>query len=183
MVKRRPCGKRRRDMKNTMTRKLVVAMMFVLLVGGTATAQIGSFGIGAGSWNRNSGASGRYLGQYSANRFRSDSTSNRFGGYGSPYSPVSINNPYGRYGSRFSSTSVSNPYATNAPRLYDSRGNYRGRLSVNRYDPDSISNPYGRYGSPYSPVSINNPYGAGSRFDYDSPHNRFGRGLSIYGQY
>ena len=64
--------------------------------------------------------------------------------------------------------------------LYDSQGNYRGRLSTNPYDPDSISNPYGRYGSPYSPDSINNPYGAGSEFRSDSPNNPYGEGWSIY---
>jgi hypothetical protein len=39
------------------------------------------------------------------------------------------------------------PYATDAPKLYDAEGNYRGRLSTNPYHPDSTSNPYGRYGS------------------------------------
>src|SRR5437016_12306515 len=33
-----------------------------------------------------------------------------------------------------------------APRLYDSQGNYRGQLTTNPYAPDSTSNPYGRYG-------------------------------------
>ena len=73
-------------------------------------------------------------------------------------------NPYSRHGSRYSNNSWSNPYATQAPRLYDYRGNYRGRWSANRYDYDSTSNPYGRYGSRYSPDSINNPYGVGSRY-------------------
>jgi len=86
-------------------------------------------------------------------------------GAGSPYNPDSINNPYGQYGSPYSNKSANNPYATDAPKLYDSDGNYRGRLSSNRYDPDSTSNPYGRYGSPYSPDSINNPYGAGSPYN------------------
>ena len=86
-------------------------------------------------------------------------------GAGSPYSPDSINNPYGQYGSPYSNKSANNPYATDAPKLYDSEGNYRGRLSSNPYDPDSTANPYGRYGSPYSPDSINNPYGAGNPFD------------------
>lgn len=85
-------------------------------------------------------------------------------GAGSPYNPNSINNPYGPYGSPYSNQSANNPYATDAPKLYDSDGNYRGRLSANPYDPDSTSNPYGRYGSPYSPDSINNPYGAGNPY-------------------
>lgn len=83
-------------------------------------------------------------------------------GAGSPYKPDGLMNPYSRYGSPYSNQSHTNPYATDAPRLYDRQGNYRGRLSNNPYDPDSTSNPYGRYGSPYSPESINNPYGAGN---------------------
>lgn len=85
-------------------------------------------------------------------------------GAGNPYNPDSVNNPYGRYGSPYSNESANNPYATNAPKIYDQDGNYRGRLSSNPYDPDSTSNPYGQYGSPYSPKSINNPYGAGNPY-------------------
>lgn len=65
-------------------------------------------------------------------------------------------------GNPYSNQSPNNPYATDAPRIYDSQGNYRGRLSTNPYEADSTSNPYGRYGSPYSPDSINNPYATGS---------------------
>jgi len=124
---------------------------------------------------------GEYLGQLSENPYDPDSTSNDYGRYGSEHSPDSINNEFGRYGSRHSNQSATNPYATDAPKLYDSDGNYRGKLSSNRYDPDSVSNPYGRYGSPYSPDSINNPYGAGSPYRTDSPTNPYGEGLSIYG--
>lgn len=88
-------------------------------------------------------------------------------GAGNPYNPNSINNPYGTYGSPFSNKSARNPYATDAPKLYDSQGQYRGRLSSNPYDSDSVSNPYGRYGSKYSPDSINNPYGAGNPFNHN----------------
>jgi len=90
-----------------------------------------------------------------------------------------VNNPYGTYGSPYSNKSVTNPYATDAPKLHDSNGNYRGKLSNNPYDPDSVSNPYGRYGSPYSPDSINNPYGAGNPYSPDSPSNPYGSGLNI----
>src|SRR5437773_8415771 len=79
-------------------------------------------------------------------------------GAGSPYKADGLMNPYSQYGSPFSNKSWTNPYATDAPRLFDNQGNYRGRLSTNPYDPDSTSNPFGRYGSPYSPDSINNPY-------------------------
>lgn len=85
-------------------------------------------------------------------------------GAGSPYKPNGLMNPYSQYGSPYSNKSWTNPYATNAPKLYDSQGNYLGRLSTNPYAPDSISNPYGKYGSPYSPDSINNPYGAGNPY-------------------
>lgn len=76
---------------------------------------------------------------------------------------------------------MNNPYATEAPKLYDSQGNYRGKLSSNRYDPESVSNPYGRYGSQYSADSINNPYGAGNPYSSDSPTNPYGTGLMIIG--
>ena len=74
-------------------------------------------------------------------------------------------NPYSPYGSPYSNESHTNPYATDAPRLYDSQGQYRGRLSNNPYEPDSVANPYGQYGNPYSPNSINNPYGAGNPYN------------------
>jgi hypothetical protein len=74
------------------------------------------------------------------------------------------------------------PYATGAPKLYNSDGQYRGRLSDNPYDADSTSNPYGRYGSEYSSDSINNPYGAGSPYRSDSPNNPYGEGLEMYGE-
>ena len=85
-------------------------------------------------------------------------------GAGSPYKPDGLMNPYSQYGSPYSNKSWTNPYATNAPRLYDSQGSYRGNLSTNPYDPNSVSNPYGRYGNPYSPDSIRNPYGAGNPY-------------------
>lgn len=86
-------------------------------------------------------------------------------GAGNPYNPNSINNPYGPYGSPYSNKSARNPYAADAPKLYDSQGQYLGRLSTNPYHPDSVSNPYGRYGNPYSPESINNPYGGGNPYN------------------
>lgn len=89
-------------------------------------------------------------------------------GAGSPYKPDGLKNPYSQYGSPYSNKSATNPYATEAPKLYDQQGNYRGRLSANPYDPDSTSNPYGRYGSRYSPDSINNPYGAGNPYSNEN---------------
>jgi hypothetical protein len=122
-----------------------------------------------------------YIGNYSANKYNANSTSNP-NGAGSPYNANSINNPNGTYGSPYSSKSATNPYATDAPKMYDKQGNYRGKLSSNPYDAESTSNPYGRYGSPYSSESINNPYGAGSRYRSDSPNNPYGQGLEIYGE-
>ena len=85
----------------------------------------------------------QYLGNYSSNPYDPNSVSNAYGA-GSPYRADSITNAYGIYGSPYSDRSVTNPYATNAPRLYDGEGNYRGRLSANPYDSDSVSNPYGK---------------------------------------
>lgn len=105
-----------------------------------------------------------YIGNYNTNKYDANSVNNTYGSYGSQYSSESINNSYGQYGSQYSNNSVSNPYATDAPKLYDQNGNYKGKLSSNKYDPDSVSNPYGRYGSKYSHDSINNPYGSGNPY-------------------
>ena len=121
------------------------------------------------------------LGNLSANLFGFDSTANQFGA-GSPFAPDGINNPYSLYGSPFSNQSATNPLATDAPRLYDQSGNYRGKLSTNPFYPDSTSNQFGRYGSPFSPDSLNNPYGAGSPFNADSPNNPYGSGWRIEGR-
>ncbi|MDA9902541.1 hypothetical protein N9D99_08500 [Gammaproteobacteria bacterium] len=105
------------------------------------------------------------LGNLSSNPYLKESSSNKYGA-GSKYNLKSINNPYGIYGSKYSNKSATNPYATDAPKLYDSQGNYKGKLSANKYDPESISNPYSIYsqvGSKdlYSKDSISNPYGTG----------------------
>ena len=104
------------------------------------------------------------LGELSANPYNPDSTSNPFGG-GNPLWSNSVTNPFSPYGNPFSNQSATNPYATDAPKLYDQQGQYRGKLSTNPYDPDSTSNPYGRYGSPFWPDSIKNPYGRGLRIE------------------
>ena len=97
------------------------------------------------------------------NQFDPNCLSNPYGA-GSPYKPDGLMNPHSQYGSPYSNKSWTNPYATDAPKLYDDNGNYRGKLSSNPYDPESTSNPNGRYGSKYSPDSINNPYGAGNPY-------------------
>jgi hypothetical protein len=128
--------------------------------------------------NAGTATKSKYLGNLGGNQYNPNSTSNPYGA-GNPYSADSVKNPYGQYGNPYSPKSVDNPYATDTPKLYDSQGNYRGKLSNNPYDPDSISNPYGRYGNPYSPDSINNPYGAGNPYAPDSPKNPYGTGWSI----
>lgn len=85
-------------------------------------------------------------------------------GAGSPYKTNGLMNPYSQNGSKYSNKSWNNQYATDAPKIYDRKGNYRGKLSTNKYDADSVSNPYGKYGSKYSADSIKNPYGAGSPY-------------------
>ena len=123
---------------------------------------------------------GQYLGNLSSNPYNQNSTANQFGA-GNPYGG-GINNPYSQHGNQFSNKSANNPYAADAPKLYDSQGNYRGKLSTNQFDPDSVSNPYGRYGNQFSPDSINNPFGAGNPYSQDSPNNPYGQGPKIIGQ-
>lgn len=126
------------------------------------------------------GVHAEYLGDLSANPMNPNSISNDLGPYGS-LSATSPRNPIGIYGNPISNSSATNPIATDAPKLYDQQGNYRGKLSTNTLDPDSISNPIGRYGNPISPDSINNPIGAGNPLDLGSPNSPFGRGWRIEG--
>ena len=120
------------------------------------------------------------LGELSANPYNPNSTANPFGA-GNPFNPNSVTNPFSPYGNPFSNQSATNRFATDAPRLYDQQGNYRGNLSANPFDPNSTSNPFGQYGNPYSPDSLNNPYGAGNPFQPDSPKNPYGSGWRIEG--
>jgi hypothetical protein len=149
------------DMGGSAMNPILLAVLLVTMVAAEASAQ-------------------QYLGNWSSNPYAPNSTANQFGA-GNPYNPNSVTNPYGRYGNPYTPNSATNPYATQAPRLYDQDGNYRGRLSTNPYDSDSVSNPYGRYGNPYSSDSINNRFGAGNPYSPSSPSNPFGRGLSIFG--
>ena len=79
-----------------------------------------------------------YLGDLSANSFGPNSTANPFGA-GSSFAPNGVANQFSTYGSPFSPKSATNPYVSEAPRLYDHQGNYRGKLSANPFDPDSTS--------------------------------------------
>jgi hypothetical protein len=60
---------------------------------------------------------GKYLGDYSNNRYAPNSISNPYGRHGSQYSPDSVRNPYSQYGSPYSSNSGSNPYASSPPMI------------------------------------------------------------------
>ena len=104
----------------------------------------------------------RAQGNLSANPYAPDSTSNPYGA-GSPFNPNSVNNPYGRYGSPFSPQSANNPYTTDAPRLYDSQGNYHGKLSANPYDPDSTSIPSAAMAVPTRPIASRIPSAPAAR--------------------
>ncbi len=82
------------------------------------------------------------LGELSANPFNPESTSNPYDA-GSPFKPDGIKNLFSPYGSPFSNQSATNPYATDAPRLYDQQGQYRGKLSAN---PVGLSGSFGSFG-------------------------------------
>lgn len=144
--------------------KKLLALLIVFVLSGCVTNGY--------QYNRQSQQRTDNIGVLSNNPFDSLLTGNPLG-QGNEYRPNSVKNPIGIYGSPYSPKSATNPYATNAPKLYDQSGNYRGRLSTNPYDPESISNPIGVYGSPFGSNSLMAP---------DSLKNPFGRGLIIMGQ-
>lgn len=143
-------------------RSLCLSLLLTLVCTAAGSASDIWSGGFIGSWRSGCGAA--YLGKLSCNPYDSESISNPYGRYGSPYGNT-LTNPYSSFGSPYSSRSWSNPYATDAPRIYASDGTYLGKLSSNRYDPESISNPYGRYGNPYG-NTLMNPYST-----YGSPYS------------
>ncbi len=152
-------------------RAICLSALLILLTGcrGQAWDEDWSGGF-IGSWRSGCGAA--YLGKLSSNPYDSESISNPYGRYGSPYGNT-LSNPYSSFGSPYSSRSWRNPYATDAPQIYASDGSYLGKLSSNRFDPESISNPYGRYGSPYG-NNLMNPYSSyGSPFSSQSWRNPY----------
>ena len=85
---------------------------------------------------------GTFLGTLSQNPYDTDSIFNRYGQYGSSYSPLSIFNRYGNYGSLYSDLSPFNQYSQRSPRLFI-RGKFAAFLTKNRYltphvDPDEL---------------------------------------------
>jgi len=87
---------------------------------------------------------GQFLGKLTLNQYDSESVSNTYGSYGSPYSSTSIKNPYSQYGSPYSSLSPYNQYSSTPPTIYI-KGRKYGYLTKNKYnsgtivDPDSIN--------------------------------------------
>jgi len=88
-----------------------------------------------------------------------------------PYDPRCIINPHGAgslYGpiiNPYASNSATNPYAIEAPRLYDSQGNYRWSAEYQSVRSGLNVESVWRYGNPHSPDSLNNPYGAANPDD------------------
>ena len=83
-------------------------------------------------------------------------------GAGSPYRPDGSMNPYSEHGSPYRDKSWTNPFATAAPRLYDGRGNYRGRWSANPYDPVSQTR-VAAMATPTRPTALEIPMGPATR--------------------
>jgi hypothetical protein len=65
-------------------------------------------------------------------------SSNLFG-TGGPFKPDGLKNLFSAYGNPYRNQSATNPFATDAPRLYDQQGNYRGKLSANPARLSSLS--------------------------------------------
>ena len=85
---------------------------------------------------------GSLLGRLNPNRWDEKSIFNRFGIYGSNYSPSSIFNRFSTYGNQFSSLSPYNRFSTNPPKLYV-KGKFVAFLTKNqtkhpRVDPDDL---------------------------------------------
>lgn len=87
---------------------------------------------------------GQFLGKLTLNQYGSESISNSYGSYGSPYSSTSIKNQYSQYGSPYSSLSPFNQYSSTPPTIY-LRGRKYGYLTKNKYksgqiiDPDALN--------------------------------------------
>lgn len=80
---------------------------------------------------------GQFLGEISSDKFTQESISNRYGPFGSPYSPTSILNKYGSYGSPYGQHSPFNPYSTTPPKLFID-GHEIGVVTANKNVPNGI---------------------------------------------
>ncbi|MBU0533454.1 MAG: hypothetical protein KJ887_01455 [Candidatus Omnitrophica bacterium] len=74
----------------------------------------------------------QFLGNITSNLYDSNSILNKYGTYGSKYSPTSIFNKYSEYGSKYGVYSINNPYCSRPPKLFI-KGNFLGYVSVNKY--------------------------------------------------
>ncbi len=74
---------------------------------------------------------GQFLGKITDNKYDNESILNRYGPYGSQYSPTSIFNQYSQYGSPYGQFSIHNPYTSTPPRLLVS-GREIARVTANR---------------------------------------------------
>lgn len=80
-----------------------------------------------------------YLGEVTLSQNNTKSIWNTDGSYGSSDSLTSIFNSYGIYGSKNSMFSAFNDDASSPPIIFDSKGNYLGRLSENTDFADSVT--------------------------------------------
>jgi len=95
-------------------------------------------GVGSGSKLSSSGYSlisnnEEYLGCWGCSSSNSDSICNEFGKYGNQFSSESIWMSFGKYGNQFSSQSPWNQFSSRAPKLFDTKGVYQGRFSINQF--------------------------------------------------
>ena len=74
----------------------------------------------------------QFLGKISSNRHDNQSILNRYGPYGSRYSPTSIFNKHSDYGSRFGINSINNAYCSRPPKLVINE-RLLGFVTVNRH--------------------------------------------------
>ncbi len=81
---------------------------------------------------------GQLLGKINNNLMDSESILNKYGPFGSHYSPTSIFNQYSQYGSQYGAFSIHNPYCSTPPQLFIN-GRLVGFVSANRFVSNRIS--------------------------------------------
>lgn len=60
----------------------------------------------------------QFLGYINTDIYDNESILNKYGPYGSEYSPTSIFNSYSQYGSEYGTYSINNPYSSSPPKLF-----------------------------------------------------------------
>ena len=81
---------------------------------------------------------GQFLGKINDNIYDNDSLLNKYGPYGSQYSPTSIFSKYSEYGSQYGQYSLNNPYCSVPPKLFIN-GNFSYYVSDNKLISNRIS--------------------------------------------